>query len=411
MLKRLMLFVIFLCLPVVGAAQDYQLGPLNRRYYSDTSFCAAPYLCVFSGAQVGLWNPNSSLGVPYNIRGIDISNFVQGDGDITEFYGMYGYQRFQTGDNLFLGVGSLSAFDLTDATANSLYHYRGTSTVTVGDIGVEIFLNFLPSPETNVVYTLLVTDPRAILRNDGPMDMGGGLGTATPAATPTATSVTPTPTGVTPTPAPTSTPPHLVKGKVHLDGDLDFQGDAGRTIKVGPCTKSPCLGRGLSLFGGAARGAKSGGAAVLQGGSGGVFGQVGGDASVIGGSGGANVILTAGKGFGNVQGRIYADGDLVSRLPTSGSAPTIGTCGTGPSMASPSTNNSGIINVGTGAVLSCALTFGNGGFLTNAPACIATNRSAIPVVLSTTATTTTMTISAGASLGGDSIAYICMGRE
>ncbi len=90
----------------------------------------------------------------------------------------------------------------------------------------------------------------------------------------------------------------------------------------------------------------------------------------------------------------------------SSGTPVISACGTAPTLGTGSTDSYGTINVGSGVVLSCTLTFS----ITAAspPHCVVgTNLSTVVPGWSTS--TTTLTTSLSLTLGGGKIYYICMG--
>jgi hypothetical protein len=96
-------------------------------------------------------------------------------------------------------------------------------------------------------------------------------------------------------------------------------------------------------------------------------------------------------------------------IHTSGTIPTIGTCGSSPAITALSTNNSGSFTVGTGTTTACTVTFANSGW-TNAPNCTVTDATTIQA-LKVATTTTTMIVSATTNEASDKIFYICQGNE
>lgn len=89
-----------------------------------------------------------------------------------------------------------------------------------------------------------------------------------------------------------------------------------------------------------------------------------------------------------------------------GSAPTVASCGTSPSVASGSNDNSGTINVGTGiSVTACTLTFATA--FTNPPSCqFSASTSGLGVGL-TAVSTSAVTAGVTLSLGGGKMYYQC----
>lgn len=85
-----------------------------------------------------------------------------------------------------------------------------------------------------------------------------------------------------------------------------------------------------------------------------------------------------------------------------GNKPTMGTCGTSPTVTG--ADSAGIITVGTGTVTSCALNFKT--TFANAPSCAAT-LSVSGITLGMASTTSVMTVTSSGSMGGDKIFYQC----
>ena len=81
--------------------------------------------------------------------------------------------------------------------------------------------------------------------------------------------------------------------------------------------------------------------------------------------------------------------------------PTMGTCGTSPSVTG--TDQGGKITVGSGVVTSCVLNFSQ--TYPNAPKCVATADAT--VALSAAPTTSVLTIGAVSTIGGGSVYYYC----
>ena len=93
---------------------------------------------------------------------------------------------------------------------------------------------------------------------------------------------------------------------------------------------------------------------------------------------------------------------------SSGTIPTVSSCGTSPSMDNGATNFAGTINVGSASPTACTLTFANGGFVTT-PTCIVSDdlQTAEPAITSRSATAITITL--GAALNSGHLFYICVG--
>lgn len=94
-------------------------------------------------------------------------------------------------------------------------------------------------------------------------------------------------------------------------------------------------------------------------------------------------------------------------IVSSGTAPSMGTCGTSPSVVG--TDMTGHINVGSGVVTSCTLNFANP--FANAPDCIASTNSTAAFADVTTNSTTSVTFGLSATLGSGVIWYHCFGEK
>jgi hypothetical protein len=90
--------------------------------------------------------------------------------------------------------------------------------------------------------------------------------------------------------------------------------------------------------------------------------------------------------------------------------PTIGTCGTSPSVVANSSDSAGAVNVGTGgAATSCTASFAS--TWASAPFCVAQNTSTSLIVRATASTTVLTLTSASAFTASDVIAYHCFGQK
>lgn len=89
----------------------------------------------------------------------------------------------------------------------------------------------------------------------------------------------------------------------------------------------------------------------------------------------------------------------------SGTAPTLSSCGTGPTLDTGSSNYAGTIHAGSGSPTACTLTFAGGGF-TNTPSCVI---SGVRLQVFSARSNTAFTTSSGAMATGEAIAYHCVG--
>lgn len=98
-----------------------------------------------------------------------------------------------------------------------------------------------------------------------------------------------------------------------------------------------------------------------------------------------------------------------SHIISSGTTPSMGSCGAAPSGTVIGTDNAGTITIGGGVVTSCVLTFAYP--WANTPVCVATDNSVtIPGDISALSTTS-VTFSFSASLGGGTLYYLCIGAK
>lgn len=277
----------------------------------------------------------------------------------------------------------------------------------------------------------------------------------TATATPTPTSVTPTATGATPTPTVTKTPDLILGNNVQIASDVQFK-SAGSTHTIYVEARNNAQPDTLALQGGNPTGTASvtGGPVTITGGLGGVGGGVGGAVTITGGAavnnavGGSvtlaggvpigfqaagSILLNGGAGWNGSHvdlnpavggggaavgaGTSYIGGNAVSRIAASGAAPTVGTCGTSPSIVG--TNNAMKVTIGTGGTVSaCTVTFGSPAFQ-NAPPCVCaynTTTGAIGELLAATTTTTLIVTNEVASIATAFAASavlncLCFGRE
>lgn len=89
-----------------------------------------------------------------------------------------------------------------------------------------------------------------------------------------------------------------------------------------------------------------------------------------------------------------------------GIAPTLSSCGTGPSTVS-GNDSAGRFTVGSGVVTSCTVTFAR--TWTNAPVCMLNQENGTSVGLEASTTASTMVITTTATVGGDNMTYMCVG--
>lgn len=89
---------------------------------------------------------------------------------------------------------------------------------------------------------------------------------------------------------------------------------------------------------------------------------------------------------------------------TMSGTPTLGTCGSGPTLSSDSTDYAGTITVGTGVVTSCAVNFS--ATQATAPACVV-SPSLATVSAGVSTTTSALTVGLSLTLGGGKIFYHC----
>lgn len=100
---------------------------------------------------------------------------------------------------------------------------------------------------------------------------------------------------------------------------------------------------------------------------------------------------------------IQADGHVVS----SGTTPTIVTCGASPSVDG--TDTQGVITIGGGVVTSCTLNFANA--FGRSPVCIVSDNSTTVSASLGTITNTSAIFNTSATLGGGKLYYICVGNQ
>lgn len=110
---------------------------------------------------------------------------------------------------------------------------------------------------------------------------------------------------------------------------------------------------------------------------------------------------------------VIGTGDFVHQLLTGNSwdlikNPTLSACGTSPGFgAANSSDISGIVSVGTGAVTSCTITFTN--VWTNVPRCYPATSIVAANPVEPTITTSSLVVTSAATMGGGTLFYHCDG--
>lgn len=92
---------------------------------------------------------------------------------------------------------------------------------------------------------------------------------------------------------------------------------------------------------------------------------------------------------------------------TNGTAPTLSTCGTTPSIVG--NDVAGTVTMGTAGPTACTLTFANA--FTNAPHCVVVARDALILAHVTASSTTAVTFTATAACTSCVLDYICLGHK
>lgn len=97
-------------------------------------------------------------------------------------------------------------------------------------------------------------------------------------------------------------------------------------------------------------------------------------------------------------------------IVSSGTAPTVSSCGSTPNGSVSGTNTAGVITLGGGVVTSCTLNFANAGFL-NPPVCVVSDNSTTVSSSNGTITSNSAVFNTSATLSGGLLYYICMGTR
>lgn len=93
---------------------------------------------------------------------------------------------------------------------------------------------------------------------------------------------------------------------------------------------------------------------------------------------------------------------------TAAAAPTVGTCGTSPTVTSGSTDVAGELTTGSTATTACTLTFANA--YTNTPNCVVTPQGTTPGAVSAVPSTTTLVLTYTSSTS-QKMNWICIGKQ
>lgn len=449
-MRRLMVALCMLIPSMAMAQTTYYMAPLDLRQYPTSNDCEPPDdVCIATGVYLGFKNQLASTHAPQYFVGVDVNNFARGAGSINGMTGAQLFNQFDTGGTCttIFGVDS-EVFVGTPSVVTNVIHFYASDSESGGGgtIGTSYGLYYFPdtgdgaayavfSPQANGLIALAgrarigdTGDPTAGYDLDvqGPLLVNGGVNlgqaTSTPGATPTATSATATATAVTPTPTPTSTPKHLIKEDMALDGNVVQVGNAPRSINVGSCTKAPCAGKAQTFASGPGNGSGAGGSQDLSSGAGANFAAAGDMTRTIG-TGGGSIVDTARRGLFSIGGLQKMFADFILGAAAGSTRPTFGAgCGSTASDAL-ATNNQGRITMsGIGQTGSCVVTFGNGGFA-NAPVCVAQfsvdGGVAGHGIKTVVETTTTVSINNAVLATGvaqnfalnDVVKYWCVGRE
>lgn len=108
---------------------------------------------------------------------------------------------------------------------------------------------------------------------------------------------------------------------------------------------------------------------------------------------------------------VERDGDLklVNQLTFNGTVPTVGTCGTTPSIAAASNDNAGLFTTGTGSPTACTVTFAK--TWDSTPSCVANYQGGTTGVRASSISTTAVTFTYSAGCSSCVTNYICMGYQ
>ena len=98
-----------------------------------------------------------------------------------------------------------------------------------------------------------------------------------------------------------------------------------------------------------------------------------------------------------------------SHVISSGTVPSVSSCGTSPSMDGNSTDFAGTINTGSASPTACTLTFANP--FANTPVCVVSDDLQTSEVSVTSRSTTAITMTMSAALSSHTIFYICVGQK
>ncbi len=186
-------------------------------------------------------------------------------------------------------------------------------------------------------------------------------------------------------------------------------------------------GGGSGQAGSAGKGGNGGGTNGSGGGAGYYGGGGGGDVGWAAGGGGSSFMkstmtatstnsgVNAGNGYLVISYQLPSSANQTNpfglavggQIITGGSTPTVGTCGTNPSIVGNDT--AGKITLGTGGVSSCAITFTSAFY--NPPVCTATvaSSTALYAYITTNNTTSTIFGMSSSAGGGTKLHYQCLG--
>lgn len=117
----------------------------------------------------------------------------------------------------------------------------------------------------------------------------------------------------------------------------------------------------------------------------------------------SDIVLQVSSQTGTTTFAVQYSGHIVS----SGTTPSMGTCGSNPSVIG--TDAAAVITVGSGVVTSCTMNFAN--VWANPPVCVESDNSTAVTGDITTTTTSSITFGFSATLGGGQVNVLCIGNK
>lgn len=356
------------------ASPTAQINLFGKDFNTFLQGTTTAYISLNSGTTDFIWNTTSAQSATLDVSSGTISNFTAADSTSTNISANsirllnQGNTRivFMNGNNLasssnFTWNGATLTMPNLTATGTALLSVAG-STVTIQGI-------------SNLTGTVNISSG---------VQLNGQTGTNGQVMTSGGPSTTPTWTTVSATPGGASTNVQFNSGSA-FSGNNFFQYSGSSITMLAPLTVSATSQSTIVSFSTSPTGS--------------MFVAVSSTVATAP----SDFLLTVSSVDKTMDFGVQNDGHIIS----SGTTPSMGTCGVSPSVNG--TDNAGVITAGSGVVTSCTLNFAYA--WANPPVCVESDNSVAITGDVSSISTTSVTFSFSASLGSGLIYYICFGEK